>query len=127
MHTLLLIVYGGLASWGIWKIPFLRNCGIPPGWLWILFSLDGITGWIHNVVAFRYFPDHGDIWNYFSLSFLYRDRLFHHFQLFLDDNSTWTYITHNGIVFIQMILDQFSGGDMRINTLLFAFPVFLGN
>ena len=81
----------------------------------------------HNVIAYRYFPEHGDIWNYFRLSFLYRHRLLHDFNLFLDDNSTWTYFTHNGIVYVQMLLNLFSFDRMDIDTLLFAFPVFLGN
>jgi hypothetical protein len=127
MHILLLIVYGALASLGIWKIPFLRNSGIRPGWLWLLFMLHVLAGWVHNWIAYRYFPEHGDIWNYFSLSFLYRHRLLFEFHLFLSDNSTWTYITHNGIIFIQMFLDLLSLDDMNINTLLFAFPVFMGN
>jgi hypothetical protein len=127
MHILLLILYGTLASIGIWKIPFLRKSGIRPGWLWILYVLHVLTGWVHNWIAYRYFPEHGDIWNYFSLSFLYRHRLLSEFNLFLSDNSTWTYITHNGIVFIQMFLDLLSLDDMNINTLLFSFPVFLGN
>jgi hypothetical protein len=127
MHILLLIVYGAFAGFGIWKIPFLRNSGIRPGWLWLLFALHVLTGWAHNWIAYRYFPEHGDIWNYFSLSFLYRHRLLSEFNLFLSDNSTWTYITHNGIVFIQMFLDLLSLDDMNINTLLFSFPVFMGN
>jgi hypothetical protein len=127
MHVLLLIVYGTLASVAIWKIPFLRKSGIRPSWLWLLFAGHVLTGWAHNWIAWRYFPDHGDIWNYFSLSFLYRQRLLSEFHLFLSDNSTWTYLTHNGIVFIQMFLDLLSGDDMYINTLLFTVPVFLGN
>ena len=127
MHILLLIVYGAFAGFGIRKIPFLRNSGIRPGWLWLLFALHVLMGWAHNWIAYRYFPEHGDIWNYFSLSFLYRHRLLSEFNLFLSDNSTWTYITHNGIVFIQMFLDLLSLDDMNINTLLFSFPVFMGN
>jgi len=127
MHILLLIVYGTLASIAIWRMPFLKKSGIRAGWLWVLFGAHVLTGWLHNWIAYRYFPDHGDIWNYFSLSFLYRHRLLSEFNLFLSDNSTWTYITHNGIVFIQMFLDLLSSDDMNINTLLFAFPVFLGN
>jgi hypothetical protein len=127
MHILLLIVYGALAAYGIWKIPFLRNSGIRLRWLWLLFALHVLMGWAHNWIAWRYFPEHGDIWNYFTLSFLYRHRLLSEFHLFLSDNSTWTYITHNGIVFIQMLLDLLSADDMNINTLLFAFPVFVGN
>jgi hypothetical protein len=127
MHILLLIVYGALAGYGIWRIPFLRKSGIRPGWLVALFVLHVLTGWAHNWIAYRYFPDHGDIWSYFSLSFLYRHRLVSEFHLFISDNSTWTYITHNGIVYVQMVLDLLSGDDMTVNTLLFAFPVFLGN
>ncbi|HLX66512.1 MAG TPA: hypothetical protein VKR41_05940 [Puia sp.] len=127
MHILLLIVYGTLASVAIWKMPFLQKSGIRPGWLCILFAGHVFTGWLHNWIAYRYFPDHGDIWNYFSLSFLYRHRLLSEVNLFLSDNSTWTYITHNGIVFIQMFLDLLSKDDMNINTLLFSFPVFVGN
>ncbi len=127
MHILLLIVYGTLATVAIRKMPFLQKSGIRPGWLWILYVAHVLTGWLHNWIAYHYFPDHGDIWNYFRLSFLYRHRLLSEFNLFLSDNSTWTYITHNGIVFIQMFLDLLSGDDMNINTLLFAFPVFLGN
>jgi hypothetical protein len=127
MHILLLIVYGILASIAIWKLPVLRKSGIRPGWLWLLFAGHVLTGWVHNWIAWRYFPDHGDIWNYFSLSFLYRHRLMSEFNLFLSDNSTWTYVTHNGIIFIQMLLDLLSADDMYINTLLFAIPVFLGN
>ena len=127
MHILLLIVYGTLAGVAIRSMPFLKKSGIRAGWLWVLFGAHVLTGWLHNWIAYRYFPDHGDIWNYFSLSFLYRHRLLSEFNLFLSDNSTWTYITHNGIVFIQMFLDLLSSDDMNINTLLFAFPVFLGN
>ncbi|HXB32066.1 MAG TPA: hypothetical protein VNV35_01535, partial [Puia sp.] len=127
MHILLLIVYGTLASVAVWRMPFLQKSGIRPGLLWLLFSAHVLTGWLHNWIAYHYFPDHGDIWNYFSLSFLYRHRLLSEFNLFLSDNSTWTYITHNGIVYIQMFLDLLSLDDMNINTLLFSFPVFLGN
>ncbi|HTR27768.1 MAG TPA: hypothetical protein VMH27_00760 [Puia sp.] len=127
MHILLLIVYGGLAGYGIWRVPFLRKSGIRPGWLLVLFAVHVVAGWVHNWIAYRYFPDHGDIWNYFSLSFLYRHRLMSEFHLFVSDNSTWTYITHNGIVYVQMVLDLFSADDMYVNTLLFSFPVFLGN
>jgi hypothetical protein len=127
MHILLLIVYGTLASVAVWRMPFLQKSGIRPRLLWLLFGAHVLTGWLHNWIAYHYFPDHGDIWNYFSLSFLYRHRLLSEFNLFLSDNSTWTYITHNGIVYIQMFLDLLSLDDMNINTLLFSFPVFLGN
>ena len=128
MHILLLIVYGTLASCRHPEDALPAEERHPPGMaVATLCAAHVLTGWLHNWIAYRYFPDHGDIWNYFRLSFLYRHRLLSEFNLFLSDNSTWTYITHNGIVFIQMFLDLLSGDDMNINTLLFAFPVFLGN
>src|SRR5580692_287377 len=122
MHLLLFIGYSLLCGYGIWKIPFFRKSGIRPKWLLLLFAGHVLAGCVHNVIAYRYFPEHGDIWNYFRLSFLYRHRLLSEFPLFLADNSTWTYITHNGIIYIQMLLDCFSFDNMYINTLLFAFP-----
>jgi hypothetical protein len=127
MHILLLIVYGALAGYGIWKMPFLRKSGIRPGWLLLLFAVHVLTGWLHNWIAWRYFPGHGDIWDYFSKSFLYRQRLLSDWNLFVYGNSTWTYLSHNSIIFVQMLLDLLSADDMNINTLLFAFPVFIGN
>ena len=127
MHILLLIIYGLLAGYAIRKMPFLRKSGIRPGWLLFLFAVHVLTGWLHNWIAWRYFPGHGDIWDYFSKSFLYRHRLFSDWNLFVYGNSTWTYLSHNSIIFIQMLLDSFSDDNMYINTLIFAFPVFLGN
>ena len=127
MHLLLFIGYSLLCGYGIWKIPFFRKSGIRPIGLLLLFGGHVLAGCVHNVIAYRYFPEHGDIWNYFRLSFLYRHRLLSEFHLFLSDNSTLTYITHNGIIYVQMLLDWFSFDNMYINTLLFAFPVFLGN
>lgn len=127
MHILLLIFYSLVCGYGIIKIPFIRKSGIRPVWLLLFFAAHTGAGWIHNAIAYRYFPGHGDIWDYFWKSFLYRHRLFSQFDLFLADNSTWTYVSHNGIIFIQMLLDVFSFDHMDINTLLFAFPVFLGS
>ena len=127
MHILLLIFYSLLCGYGIIKIPFIRKTGIRPVWLLLFFAAHTGAGWIHNAIAYRYFPGHGDIWDYFWKSALYRHRLFSQFDLFLADNSTWTYVSHNGVIFIQMLLNVFSFGHMDINTLLFAFPVFLGS
>ena len=127
MHLLLFIGYSLLCGFGIWFIPFFRKSGIRPIWLLLLFAGHVLAGCLHNIIAYRYFPEHGDVWNYFRLSFLYRHRLLSDFPLFLADNSTWTYITHNGIIYIQMLLDCFSFDNLYINTLLFSFLVFLGN
>lgn len=127
MHILLFIFYGLLCGYGIVKIPFFRKSGIRPLLLLLLFATHVAIGCLHNWIAWHFYPEHGDIWFYFQRSFLTRHRLQSEFGLFLSDNSTWTYISHNAIIFIQVILNFFSFDNLYINTLLFSFPVFLGN
>ena len=126
MHLLLFILYSLVCGVAICRLPFIRHSGIRPALLLGFFALHVITGLVHNIIAYRYFPGHGDIWDYFWKSFMYRHRLVSDFDAFLSDNSTWTYVSHNGLIYVQMILDLFSFDHLDINTLLFAFPVFLG-
>jgi hypothetical protein len=126
MHTLLFIIYSLLCGYGIWKIPFFRRSGIRPTGLLLLFALHVLSGCIHNMIAWHFYPGHGDIWSVFERSFLTRHRLVSEFNLFLFENSKWTYLSHNSIIFIHLILNFFSFDDLYINTLLFSFPVFLG-
>ena len=127
MPVLLFILYCGLCGFGILKIPFFRKSGIRPAVLLTLFGLHVFAGCLHNLIAWRFYPEHGDIWFYFQFSFLERHRLLHDLHLFLYYNSSWDAISHNAITFIQIILDAASFDDMWINTLLLSFPVFLGN
>ncbi|MBS1660645.1 MAG: hypothetical protein JST68_06300 [Bacteroidetes bacterium] len=127
MHILLFVGYGLLCIYGILKMPFIRKSGIKPAVLIFLFTLHVATGIAHNWIAWRFYPEHGDIWEFYRLSFLFRTRLTSQFSLFLSDNSTLGYITHNGIIGINMILNIFSFDNLNINTLLFSFFVFLGN
>jgi len=127
MHIILLLFYGIFCGYVVVKIPFIRKSGIRPAIVQLLFGLHVATGWLHNAIAWRYYPGHGDIWDLFEKSFLYRHRLTSDFGLWASDNSTWTHITHNGIIYIQMFLNCLSFDNLYINTLLFALPVFLGN
>ena len=127
MHILLFIFYSLLCGYGIVKIPFVRKSGIRPGLLLGLFALHVLTGCLHNVIAWRYYPEHGDIWQSFQLSIGDRHLLTSQFHQLLADNSRWTYFSHNGIKFVLMFLNLFSFDNLYIDTLLFAFPVFLGN
>ncbi|GGB25642.1 hypothetical protein [Puia dinghuensis] len=127
MHLFLLIFYYIGCACAIAKMRFIRKSGIRPAILQALFAFHVAVGWLHNVIAWRYYPEHGDVWNNFRVSFLYRHRLTSEFNLWLSDNDTWTHISHNGMVYIQMLLNCFSFDHLDINTLLFAFPVFLGN
>lgn len=127
MHILLFIIYSLLCIYGILKIPFIRNSGIRPVYLLLFFGLHVGIGLLHNVIAYRYYPEHGDIWNFYQWSLLARHRLIFDHALFLSDNDTWAHITHNGIVWVYMILNTITFDSMIVNTLLFSFPVFLGN
>ena len=128
MHILLFILYSLLCGYGILKIPFIRKSGIPPILLLGLFALHVLVGCLHNVIAWRYYPEHGDIWRLFAFSLSDRHLLAtHQFGQLLADNSRWTYLSHNSVTFILMILNFFSFDNLYIDTLLFAFPVFLGN
>jgi hypothetical protein len=127
MHILLFIFYSLLCGYGIVKIPFVRKSGITPVLLLGLFALHVLTGCLHNVIAWRYYPEHGDIWQSFQLSISDRHLLTSQFHQLLADNSRWTYFSHNGIKFVLIILNFFSFDNLYIDTLLFAFPVFLGN
>src|SRR5258708_19610554 len=98
MHILLFIGYSLLCVYGIIKIPFIRNSGIRPAWLLLFFSLHVSTGLLHNVIAYRYYPEHGDIWNFYQLTFLYPHRLPPDFSLFLPYNSPLTYFTHTVLI-----------------------------
>jgi hypothetical protein len=109
------------------RLPFFRNSGIRPGVLLSLFSLHVLTGCLHNVIAWRYYPLHGDIWAYYDNGLDLTHKLHTDFHAFLSDNSTLDYFTHNSLAFIHMFLDLFSLQNIYINTLLFSFPVFLGN
>jgi hypothetical protein len=127
MHIALFVVYTVLCAWAILKLPVFRRSGIRPALLMALFGLHVAAGCIHNVIAWRYYPGHGDIWDSFQWSLLLRDWLSTDFQHFLLANSRWTYFTHNGIIFIHLLLNFISFDNIYINTLLFSFPVFLGN
>jgi hypothetical protein len=128
MHISLFIFYSLLCGYGIVKIPFVRKSGIPPALLLGLFALHVLTGCLHNVIAWRYYPEHGDIWRLFASSLSDRHLLAtHQFSQLLADNSRWTYISHNSVTFVLMVLNFFSFDNLYIDTLLFAFPVFLGN
>lgn len=127
MYVLLLILYYIICTIGVARLPFIRKSGIRPVPLQLLFIIHVVTGWLHNYIAWRFYPEHGDIWTYFQYSNLEGYRLFHDFELFWYYNSHWDHFSHNGITFIHILLNPLSHNNLYINTLLFSFPVFLGN
>jgi hypothetical protein len=79
------------------------------------------------MIAWRFYPGHGDIWDFFQRSFLARRQLTEDLHAFLVYNANWNYFTHNNIIWVHVVLNFLSRDNIYINTLLFSFPVFLGN
>lgn len=130
MHILLFILYSLICGYGIVRLPFIRRSGIKPVVLLLLFSLHVGTGCLHNVIAYKYFPGHGDVWSYFTRSFSLRHQLLT--QMLTDFHTfitgwTWSVFTHENLLFIHIALNCLSFDNLYINTLLLSFPVFLGN
>ncbi|HWB94640.1 MAG TPA: hypothetical protein VG605_22445 [Puia sp.] len=126
MHIFLFILYCLICGYGIVKLPYIRRSGIKPVLLLALFFIHVLTGCLHNVIAYKYFPNHGDIWHYFYHSFFLRHQMLTDFHTFITD-WTWSWLTHENLMFIHIVLNCFSLDNLYINTLLFSFPVFLGN
>jgi len=127
LHILLFILYFSVLSYSLLKIPFFRSSGIRSRALLLLFSLRVLTGCLHNWIAYTYYPYHGDIWSFYNNSFITRHELFTDFKLFVDDNSTWAYMSHNVISGLHVLFNFLSFDNLYINTLLFSFLVFWGN
>jgi len=127
MHIALFILYSIACGYGLVKLPWVRKTGIRPPVLLALFVLHVAVGCLHNVIAWRYYPGHGDIWDDYQWSLVLRKWLLTDPNRFLLFNSKWTYVTHNGIIFIQLLFNFFSADNIYINTVLFNFFLFLGN
>lgn len=127
MHVALFILYSIACGYGLVRLPLLRKTGIRPRFLLALFALHVAIGCLHNLIAWRYYPGHGDIWDDYHWSLTFRQWLFNDFRQFLLHNSEWTYFTHNGVIFIQLLFNFLSGDNIYINTLLFNFFLFMGN
>src|SRR5258708_22057768 len=121
MHVLLFIFYGLVGCYAITRIPFFRNSGIRPAFLLLYFGLRVATGCLHNVIAYRYYPNHGDIWLFFNHSFTTRHELFTDFSAFWAHNSTLAYLPHNLIEWMHVLFNFLSFDNLYINTLLFSF------
>jgi len=121
MHVLLFIFYSIVLCYALTKIPFFRNSGIRSRVLLFYFGLRVATGCLHNWIAYRYYPNHGDVWTFFTHSFNTRHELFTDFRVFWADNSTLAYLPHNLIEWMHVLFNFFSFDNLYINTLLFSF------
>lgn len=127
MHLLLFVVYGLILCYLLTRIRLFRDSGLKPRILILLFGLRVAAGCLHDFAAWRFYPNHGDIWAFFETSFSTRQLLFHDFPGFLADNATWAYMPYNVVIFLHVLFNFFSLDNMYINTLFFSFIVFAGS
>lgn len=140
IHIILFIVYGGLLSAGVYHLPFFKRSGIRPSLLLLLFWFRVLAGLVHNWAAWHYYPNHGDVWLYFNESVELKYYLLHNPQHFLDSHilggsltavgessSFWSFLSYKLIFDVNVLLDFLSFNNLYINTLLFAFPVFISS
>lgn len=127
MHIALFIFYGIVGGYAITRLRFFRNSRIKPTILILLFGLRVVTGCLHNMIAYRYYPNHGDVWRFFNHSLVTRQELFTDFHAFWADNSVWAYMAHNVIEWMLVIFNFFSFDNLYIDTLLFSFFTLAGS
>jgi hypothetical protein len=127
MHIILFIIYSVVLCYLITKMTFFRDSRLKPIILVSLFGFRVTTGCLHNWIAWRYIPHHGDIWAFFQESFVTRHELFHDFHAFIADNSALADMPHNFIECMHIVLNFLSFDNLYINTLLFSFVAFAGN
>ena len=137
MHAILFILYFLLCCLAIARMRFFRG-EIKPAWLIVFFSLHVTAGCVHTWVAYQFYPNHGDIWYYFTESINYKRQLLDHPGKFIshtfssslfnitDPNLPLLDIQYQALQYLNAFLNIFSFDNFYINTLLFSFPVFAG-
>lgn len=127
MFILLFILYGVILCYGVTSIPFFRKSMLRPGVLVLFFVFRVAAGCLHNWIAYRYYPLHGDIWAFFRDSFISRRVLSTDPYGYWAGNSALPDLPHNIIIALQMGLNVFSFDNLYINTLLFSFLSYWGS
>lgn len=138
MHLILFIAYSLLLSAAVVRIPFIKKSQIKPVYLLIFFWLRCITSFIHNVIAYRFYPNHGDIWDFFETGKQMKYALLHapetfipqylgSYQASLSGSALWSEMSFRLIAAVNMVLNFFSFDNFYINSLLFSFLIFIGS
>ncbi len=137
MHATFFILYFLAFCFAITRMHFFKT-GIKPAWVIILFGMHVAAGCIHNWIAYKFYPNHGDIWYYFEESIALKAELLNHPMQFLSGifSLGWNNITdtskpildiqYQALQRVNAALNIFSFNNFYINTLLFSFPVFAG-
>ena len=128
MHLLLFILYAFLLGWILLRRPFFKD--LRPGLLIAFFLLKVGVGCLHNLLAYKYYPQHGDIWRFFQDSFPPRHGLSMGLSWFWARNSYLihpVYWPHNIIECMHILFNFLSFDNLYINTLFFSFLTIGGN
>jgi hypothetical protein len=135
MHIVLLIIYGILLSLAVVRIPFVKKSAIRPAYLLVFFWLRCMASWVHNAIAYRYYPNHGDIWDYFETGKWMKgellqghllQRAYHGSQQLQLNDVIRGELSFRTLSTLNMVLDFFSFNNFYINSLLFSFVAFMG-
>jgi hypothetical protein len=138
MHTAIFIFYFLLLCIAVTRMRFFNDC-IRPAYLVLLFGIHAAAGCIHTWVAFRFYPNHGDIWSFFEQSTSMKQAfLIHPWQYIssmfsnegafniADNSQPMLGAQYKILQHINVFLNFISFNNLYINTLLFSFPVFAG-
>jgi hypothetical protein len=122
MHIVLFILYALLCCWILIRRPFFKD--LRPGVLIAFFLIRVGVGCLHNLIAYKYYPHHGDLWRFFRDSFATRHDLSMGLSYFWARNSYLVhpvYWPHNVIEWMHIIFNFLSFDNLYINTLFFSF------
>lgn len=138
MHFILFIIYFLILCCWIKNLSFFTSA-LNFRFAILFFTVYVLTGCLHNWIAFRFFPNHGDIWKYFDGSVVMKKWLLaepgeflHH--LFSNNNKfnvtdrsqPLLDIQYQVIQYIHTGFNFLSFNNLYINTLFFSFIVFAG-
>ncbi len=139
MQVLLSLAYAALLGFMITRSGFLIKSRLSKKTLAALFLLYCLAGCVHVMIAFHFFPGHGDVWQIFNYSVTLKDQLLHNYpafkkEFFPDEFSVdlagthmgWSYNEHQWLTALQVAFNFISFDNIYINVLLFNFLTMFG-
>ncbi len=139
MEAFLTLVYLILFSWLVYRTPFFRNAGISPFILTVYFICCILLGWGHLWFAWKFFPNHGDMWLFYSEGKKLKHLLLNDFPGFLKEMQVDVYeqgvLTSGSLViriqyqfmsFVYMLFNLFSFSNNYVNIVVSGYVVMFG-
>ncbi len=139
MGFFLFILYALLLSFALSRCRFITRSGISLKLLVSLFLFYTAAGCAHVLIAYHYFPNHGDVWDIFNVSVSFKEQLLHNYpafkkEMFPDAFSIgisgthigWSYYQQQLLATLQMLFNFISFDNIYINILLFNFLMLFG-